>query len=100
MIRAFDTFSLPLLRWFDPEDAHRMAIQGLRLLPPMRSRPDDSKLAVRACCLNFPNPVGMAAGFDTSAGAPAAFLRRGCDVVGDRFGDHAAGRVNTLPAAF
>ena len=27
MIRAFDAFSLPLLRWFDPEDAHRMAIQ-------------------------------------------------------------------------
>ena len=46
MIRAFDAFSLPLLRWFDPEDAHRMAIQGLRLLPPMRPRPDDPKLAV------------------------------------------------------
>ena len=38
MIRAFDAFSLPLLRWLDPEDAHRMAIQGLRLLPPMRPR--------------------------------------------------------------
>jgi hypothetical protein len=38
VIRAFDAFSLPLLRWFDPEDAHRMAIQGLRLLPPMRAR--------------------------------------------------------------
>ena len=35
MIRAFDAFSLPLLRWFDPEDAHRLAIQGLRLLPPI-----------------------------------------------------------------
>ena len=30
MIRAFDTFSLPLLRWIDPEDAHRVAIQDLR----------------------------------------------------------------------
>ncbi len=48
MIRAFDAFSLPLLRWFDPEDAHRMAIQGLKLLPPVRLRPDDPKLAVRA----------------------------------------------------
>ena len=48
MIRAFDAFSLPLLRWFDPEDAHRMAIQGLRLLPPVKSRADDHKLAVRA----------------------------------------------------
>ena len=77
MIRAFDAFSLPLLRWFDPEDSHRMAIQGLRLLPPMRSRPDDSKLAVRAFGLNFPNPIGMAAGFDKSAEAPDALLRLG-----------------------
>jgi dihydroorotate dehydrogenase len=77
VIRAFDAFSLPLLRWFDPEDAHRMAIQGLRLLPPMRARPDDSKLAVRAFGLNFPNPIGMAAGFDKSAEAPDALLRLG-----------------------
>jgi dihydroorotate dehydrogenase len=77
VIRAFDAFSLPLLRWFDPEDAHRMAIQGLRLLPPIRQRVDDSKLAVRAFGLNFPNPIGMAAGFDKSAEAPDALLRLG-----------------------
>ena len=77
MIRAFDAFSLPLLRWFDPEDAHRLAIQGLRLLPPIRPRPDDPKLAVRAFGLNFPNPVGMAAGFDKSAEVPDALLRLG-----------------------
>ena len=77
MIRAFDALSLPLLRWFDPEDAHRMAIQGLRLLPPMKPRTDDSKLAVRAFGLNFPNPIGMAAGFDKSAEAPDALLRLG-----------------------
>jgi dihydroorotate dehydrogenase len=77
VIRAFDAFSLPLLRWFDPEDAHRMAIQGLRLLPPIRHRPDDPKLAVRAFGLNFPNPIGMAAGFDKSAEAPDALLRLG-----------------------
>jgi dihydroorotate dehydrogenase len=77
VIRAFDAFSLPLLRWFDPEDAHRMAIQGLKLLPPIRLRPDDPKLAVRAFGLNFPNPVGMAAGFDKSAEAPDALLRLG-----------------------
>jgi dihydroorotate dehydrogenase len=65
------------LRWFDPEDAHRMAIQGLRLLPPIRPRPDDPKLAVRAFGLNFPNPIGMAAGFDKSAEAPDALLRLG-----------------------
>ena len=77
MIRAFDAFSLPLLRWFDPEDAHRMAIQGLRLLPPVKPRVDDHKLAVRAFGLNFPNPIGMAAGFDKSAEVPDALLRLG-----------------------
>jgi dihydroorotate dehydrogenase len=77
VIRAFDAFSLPLLRWFDPEDAHRMAIQGLRILPPVRLRPDDPKLAVRAFGLNFSNPIGMAAGFDKSAEAPDALLRLG-----------------------
>jgi dihydroorotate dehydrogenase len=77
VIRAFDAFSLPLLRWFDPEHAHRLAIQGLRLLPPIRPRPDDPKLAVRAFGLNFPNPVGLAAGFDKSAEVPDALLRLG-----------------------
>ena len=90
MIRAFDAFSLPLLRWFDPEDAHRMAIQGLRLLPPTRPRPDDSNLAVRAFGLNFPNPIGMAAGFDKSAEAPDALLRLG-------FGFVEIGSVTPLP---
>jgi dihydroorotate dehydrogenase len=77
VIRAFDAFSLPLLRWFDPEDAHRMAIQGLRLLPSVKPRADDHKLAVRAFGLNFPNPIGMAAGFDKSAEVPDALLRLG-----------------------
>jgi len=77
VIRAFDTFSLPLLRWLDPEDAHRLAVQGLRLLPPIKPRTDDAKLAVRAFGLNFPNPIGMAAGFDKNAEVPDALLRLG-----------------------
>jgi len=92
VIRAFDAFSLPLLRWFDPEDAHRLAIQGLRLLPPMRPRPDDPKLAVRAFGLNFPNPLGMAAGFDKSAETPDALLRLG-------FGFVEIGTVTPKPQA-
>ncbi len=40
-------------------------------------RPDDPKLAVRAFGLNFPNPVGMAAGFDKSAEVSDALLRLG-----------------------
>ena len=92
MIRAFDAFSLPLLRWFDPEDAHRMAIHGLRLLPPVRLKPDDPKLAVRAFGLNFPNPIGMAAGFDKSGEVPDALLRLG-------FGFVEVGSVTPKPQA-
>jgi dihydroorotate dehydrogenase len=77
VIRAFDAFSLPLLRWLDPEDAHRLAIHGLKMLPAVKPRPDDPKLAVRAFGLNFPNPIGMAAGFDKSAEVPDALLRLG-----------------------
>ncbi|MBR0790748.1 quinone-dependent dihydroorotate dehydrogenase [Bradyrhizobium manausense] len=92
MIRAFDAFSLPVLRWLDPEDAHRLAIQGLRFLPPVKSRPDDPKLAVRAFGLNFPNPIGMAAGFDKSAEVPDALLRLG-------FGFVEIGSVTPKPQA-
>jgi dihydroorotate dehydrogenase len=92
VIRAFDVFSLPLLRWFDPEDAHRLAIQGLKILPPMRPRPDDPKLAVRAFGLNFSNPLGMAAGFDKSAEAPDSLLRLG-------FGFVEIGTVTPKPQA-
>jgi dihydroorotate dehydrogenase len=38
---------------------------------------DDPRLAVRAFGLNFPNPVGMAAGFDKHAEVPDALLRLG-----------------------
>jgi dihydroorotate dehydrogenase len=92
MIRAFDAFSLPLLRWLDPEDAHRLALHGLKLLPVARSRPDDHKLAVRAFGLNFPNPVGIAAGFDKNAEVPDALLRLG-------FGFVEVGTVTPKPQA-
>ncbi len=92
MRRAFDTLSLPLLRWLDPEDAHRLAIHGLKLLPPIRSKPDDPKLGVRAFGLNFPNPVGMAAGFDKNAEVPDALLRLG-------FGFVEIGSVTPKPQA-
>jgi dihydroorotate dehydrogenase len=92
VIRAFDAFSLPLLRWLDPEDAHRLAIRGLRLLPPIRPRVDDAKLAVRAFGLNFPSPIGMAAGFDKNAEVPDALLRLG-------FGFVEIGTVTPQPQA-
>jgi len=92
VIRAFDALSLPMLRLLDPEDAHRLAIRGLRLLPPARPRPDDPKLAVRAFGLNFPNPIGIAAGFDKNAEVPDALLRLG-------FGFAEVGTVTPKPQA-
>ena len=92
MIRAFDALSLPLLRWLDPEDAHRLAVQGLKLLPPARPRADDPKLAVRAFGLNFPNPIGMAAGFDKNGEVADAVLRLG-------FGFVEIGTVTPKPQA-
>jgi dihydroorotate dehydrogenase len=77
LIRAFDAFSLPMLRLLDAEDAHKLALRGLRMLPYARPRPDDPKLAVRAFGLNFPNPIGIAAGFDKNAEVPDALLRLG-----------------------
>jgi dihydroorotate dehydrogenase len=92
MIRALDALSLPFLTLLDPEDAHRLAIRGLQFMPLPKPGPDDPRLAVRAFGLNFPNPVGLAAGFDKSAEAPDALLQLG-------FGFVEIGSVTPLPQA-
>src|SRR6478736_9039052 len=79
-----------MLRLLDAEDAHRLAIRGLKLLPYAKPRPDDPKLAVRAFGLNFPNPVGIASGFDKHAEVPDALLGLG-------FGFVEIGTVTPLP---
>jgi dihydroorotate dehydrogenase len=92
VIRAFDALTLPLLRRIDAEEAHRLAISGLRFLPHVRRRDDDARLATRAFGLNFPNPLGLAAGFDKSAEVPDALLRLG-------FGFVEIGSVTPRPQA-
>jgi dihydroorotate dehydrogenase len=73
-----DRLSRPLMRALDPEDAHALAIRALRLVPG-RARPaaEPRELAVRAFGLNFPNPLGLAAGFDKNAEVADALLRLG-----------------------
>lgn len=68
----------PLLRALDPERAHDLTLRLLRggLVPAGRSA-DDRMLAQRLWGLDFPNPVGLAAGFDKNAVAPDAMLRLG-----------------------
>jgi hypothetical protein len=63
-----ESAGMALLRRFDPETAHGLALKALQLglapLPaPVRSR----KLQVRLAGLDLPNPVGLAAGFDKNA---------------------------------
>jgi dihydroorotate dehydrogenase len=76
VIGFFDRLSRPFLRALDPEDAHRLAIKALRYLPATKS-PDPPELGVQVFGLNFPNPVGVAAGFDKNGEVPDALLRLG-----------------------
>lgn len=58
----------------DAEQAHNLAIKGLSLLPPQTPKADDPRLAMKAFGLTFPNPIGLAAGFDKNAQVPDAML--------------------------
>lgn len=73
MIDAFG-LALPLLRLLDAEDAHRATIAALKRLPSRAPGKDDPRLAVSAFGLDFPNPIGLAAGFDKNAEIPDAML--------------------------
>lgn len=90
VIGLFDRLARPLLRVLDPEDAHSLAIKALKFAPLPRPQPDDSRLTVRAFGLSFPNPVGIAAGFDKHGEVPDALLRLG-------FGFVEVGGVTPLP---
>ena len=76
----------------DPEDAHQIALRALQWAPLPAARPDDSRLRVRAFGLDFPNPVGLAAGFDKNAEVPDALLKLG-------FGFVETGGVTPRPQA-
>ena len=67
----------PLLRLLPPETAHCAAIEALKVLAPRPGNPPDPRLAIRALGLAFPNPLGLAAGFDKNAELPAAMLNLG-----------------------
>jgi dihydroorotate dehydrogenase len=92
VIGLFDRLARPLLHALDPEDAHRIAIRMLQFAPLPSAPRDDPRLAVRAFGLNFPNPVGMAPGFDKNAEVPDAVLRLG-------FGSVEIGTITPRPQA-
>jgi dihydroorotate dehydrogenase len=83
-----------LLRLLPPETAHRATLRLAKAAGPLlpAAGPGDPSLTVRAFGLSFPNPVGLAAGFDKDSMAPDAMAKFG-------FGFVECGTVTPRPQA-
>jgi dihydroorotate dehydrogenase len=92
VLGLIDRLSRPLLRVLDPEDAHSLTIKALKRMPLPRAAADPPELAVQAFGLRFPNPVGVAPGFDKNGDVPDALLRLG-------FGFVEVGTITPRPQA-
>ena len=82
----------PFLHALDAETAHLMTLRALNIMPATGSVPHDPRLRVSAFGLAFPNPLGLAAGFDKNAEVPDAMLAMG-------FGFTEIGTVTPRPQA-
>ncbi|RRI06438.1 quinone-dependent dihydroorotate dehydrogenase [Mesorhizobium tamadayense] len=88
---VLDRIGRKLLFSLDPEAAHGLSIAALRCgLPVASPPPRDARLRVSLCGLDFPNPLGMAAGYDKNAEVPDALLKLG-------FGFAEVGTITPLP---
>ena len=81
----------PALFAIDPERAHRLTVRALALAG-RRGPPAAGALAVDFAGLGFPNPLGMAAGFDKDAEVPDQLLGLG-------FGFAEVGSITPRPQA-
>ena len=70
-------FAKPFLYLLDAEDAHKATIALLKFLPLFKPPVDNPNLCVKTLGLSFPNPVGLAAGFDKDAEVFDAMLALG-----------------------
>ena len=68
-----------LLAHLPAEKAHETTLGMTRTFAPLlvKAAPDDPRLEVKALGLSFPNPIGLAAGFDKDARVPDAMLKLG-----------------------
>lgn len=82
----------PALFALDAERAHHLALATLRFLPAGPPVAPDGVLATEVAGLRFPNPIGMAAGFDKDGKVPDALLGLG-------FGFAEVGSITPLPQA-
>jgi len=80
----------PLTFALDAEPAHRATIGALKLMPVRLATRFPSSLKTRLAGIDFPSPIGLAAGFDKDAEAPAQMLALG-------FGFVEIGTVTPLP---
>lgn len=67
----------PFLGLMDPETAHRYILRALKLGLAPAAGSDPAELGIDLFGLHFPNPLGIAAGFDKNAEVPDAMLRLG-----------------------
>ncbi len=70
----------PFLFNLDPETAHDLAIKSLKFNPlpsKMFDVEDEQMLNIKLLGKNFPNPIGLAAGFDKSAEVYNSLLKLG-----------------------
>jgi dihydroorotate dehydrogenase len=81
----------PALFLLDPERAHGLSLAALKLLPG-GGGPAEGPLATEVAGLRFPNPLGMAAGYDKDGEVPDALLALG-------FGFAEVGSITPLPQA-
>ncbi|KAL3663551.1 hypothetical protein V7S43_011438 [Phytophthora oleae] len=78
VIRQLAEPMMPVVRLFDPETAHKIAVQCARFgLTPKDTETDPELLHVKALGLEFTNPLGIAAGFDKDAEAMEGMLDMG-----------------------
>ncbi|MEO1200397.1 MAG: quinone-dependent dihydroorotate dehydrogenase [Pseudomonadota bacterium] len=78
MLRSLASLAQPFLLRLDAERAHELAIEALKTgLHPRPGTITGPALQVSLWDLDFPNPLGMAAGFDKSAEVPDALLSTG-----------------------
>ena len=70
-------FIRPLAFALDAETAHQLTIKALRLMPPRRPPNFPPSLRTKVAGIDFPTPVGLAAGFDKDAEVPEQMLTWG-----------------------
>jgi dihydroorotate dehydrogenase len=79
MLKLGFQLARPLLFALPPEPAHEVSLRALEAgLYPRAPALDDPSLAVELWGLKFPNPLGIAAGYDKDARVPDAVLGLGC----------------------